>query len=106
MTTLKARAANSLLNNPSQPSTPAPPPPSRPRPPVIMPSAGPSAAGLPRPSVQNSPPNSRSPSPDWPEWDIELDLNPWTDDEIAAKGDINIGPTRKRQKTDNNPNMP
>ena len=71
-----------------------------------MPSAGPSAAGLSRPSVQNTPPKSRSPSPDWPEWDIELDLNPWTDDEIAAKGDIDLGPTRKRQKTDNTPNMP
>jgi len=70
-----------------------------------MPSAGPSTVGLSRPSVQPSPPNSRPLSPDWPEWDIELDLNPWTDDEIAAREDIDLGPARKRQKPDSTPTM-
>jgi hypothetical protein len=97
---MKNRVAQRPLENSSQP-----PPPSRLRPPVIMPSAGPSSAGLSQSSVQNSQPNLRPPSPDWPEWDIELDLNPWTDDEIAATEDIDLGPPRKRQKTDNTPTM-
>lgn len=70
-----------------------------------MPSAGPSTAGHSRPSVKNTPPNPRPPSPDWSEWDIELDLNPGIDDEIAVREDSDLEPVRKRQKMDNTPTV-
>jgi len=54
--------------------------------------------------VQNPQRNSLSPGVDWPEWDIELDLNPRDDTEIPPREDIDLGPARKTQQIDNTPN--
>jgi len=105
MATSKTKAAQGLLENSSLPSTSQQPPPSRPRPPVILPPASPSAAGPSQSSVQNPPRNARSPSVDWPEWDIELDLNPSDDDDIAYREDTDLGPARKKQKMSSNLTM-